>query len=438
MIYLDDIKMPNNINVQKLVTSINESQQMALNYNDILFISLIAGLQISRQWISKRILNRQRYTDTEAANKVKHNDLMKEIGNKSDLALWVLGPTTYDAIKRSSSYWKKTGVGGSNHRYATLAHDPLIGLFVGPINLTSNTITYRTDIAFGTSKVLANNVANPATGYSISTKSNFVYALQKSAETIHENKIILPAAVIKHLLHLASDVDTKQGLIIPGLSMLPDIGAVKSSDINKWLINQHFDSVWFANLFVQYGLAEIVNAIGSILYKFLLYRNTTKTKTFVETKTQKVIAIANAVSASEDVIVAVTRALHGDVVGSVRDLDWGGLVAAVRHIIESDEFKNEIKETIHAWDNIKYNFSTTSEEIESDFHSKLGSIDVAYHDVVQRIQNEYCTYNKLQALAANLNQPGNEMFEYSKAFAQMNETSHILNSKQDIDNFFNN
>ncbi|MFB9768761.1 hypothetical protein [Lactiplantibacillus modestisalitolerans] len=457
------ITVPYENQVQHMVKGINESQSMELNKNDYIFILLIAGLQVARQYINKsKILNRARDTDQEAAKKIKHNEKIEKTINGGDplthksvtmwgnnsflenisvnkqLPLWVLGPTSYDAIRRSSAYWEKTGVSGMNHRYTTLAHDPLIGLVVGPINLLSNTITYNTSLKMGTSYTSPFNTHNPATGYEISRPSSFSQAVYNSIAVIKKDKTILAAAIIKHLLHLASDINTKQGLTIPGMSMLPSIGSVNSRDIDKWLISNHFDFVWFADLFAQYGLAELINVISSILYKFLIYRDTDKDIEFIDAKCKKVIAIANAVSASEDLIVAAIKASTGHVVSALRELDWGGLVAAIKRMFASDEFMLEVKGISESWDAIQFNFKYSTEDVEQMFQNKIKSINNKYEQILLSMQKEYRRYGELEALATNFDQVGDELFSYSIQFAQLNNVHNSLKNKKDIDNFFNN
>lgn len=435
------MSVPYESEVQSLVKNINESQSMSLNKNDIIFVALIAGLQISRQWLNrKKILNRKRFNnDQESAEAVKHNRFMRDVVAKRGYGEWILGPTSYDAIGRTSAYWKKTTISGNNHRYTTLAHDPLIGLLVGPINLLSNTITYNTTTTgIKTSKVLPNDYNNPATGYSISGPTFFSMAV---SDALYETKIdykMLAAAVLKHLIHLASDINTTQGLIIPGLSVLPSVGSIDAQGINRWLIGNKFDSIWFMDLFAQYGIAEFINTISSIMYKFLLYHDTDKSDDFVNAKCKKVIAIANALSSSEDLILATIRALNGDPIGAIRDLDWGGLMATIKRIRESDEFKKEIKSIDSTWDDLSFNFQYSIQDINEDFQQKINQIDKKYQKIIMNMKSEYENYSHLQAMAANLNQPGIDSFGASIEFAKLNKVNNFLKNKEDIDGFFNN
>lgn len=435
-----EFDIPMDGNVQKLVKSINDSQAMELNKNDIMFIGLIAGLQIIRQWLNKtKVLNRERFNDQQEAERVKHNKFMNDIETKKgDRVKWILGPTTYDAIRRSSNHFRKVGVGGRNHRYETLAHDPLVGLLVGPINLLSNTITYNTEIVFGTSNVIPSRPNDPSTGYLISSPSSFMYAINKSIQVVQSDKTALVDAIIKHLLHLASDIGTKQGLIIPGLSLLPNVRKMDGSEVNAWLIKNEFDVIWSADIFAQFGISELINSISSIMYKFLLYRDSKKSKEFINAKCQKVIAIANAVSSAEDLMIAGIRGMTGNWVDALRELDWGGLLATIKRLLQSDEFKNEIKGISHTWDNLVFNARYSAADIENEFQENLKSIDQKYSVIIKKMEQEYLEYGELELLAADLNISGKKMFMKSADFSDLNKVNGTLRSERDINEFFNN
>lgn len=431
--------IPHEKEVQDLVNSINESQRMSLNRDDYLFIGVIVGLQITRQWINRnKILNYKRFSnDQEAAEKIKHNTFMKNHIEKRDYGTWILGPTTYDAISRSTSYWKKTSISGINHRYTVLAHDPLVGLVVGPVNLISNTITYNIN-GIRTSRVVPNFPGNPATGYSISTPTDFSKAFFDTIFIIKDDPDFLKAAILKHLIHLASDINTTQGLVIPGLSLLPNINSINSNEINKWLLKNHFDAIWFGDLLLQGTMAELINYICSIMYKFLLYRNTEETEEFVDAKCKKIIAIGNAISVTEDLSLSVIKAVNGNTVSAIKDLDWGGLVVAIKKIVDSKEFQNEIKTTGHYWDDIKYGQEHSYEDIENEFQNSVNDLNSKYISILKNMELEYKKYNQFEIAASNLKQSGKESFEASVTFANENNVTDYLTDKKGMNNFFNN
>lgn len=438
---MTDLNVPYYNEVQKEIKAINESQATNLNKNDIVFISVIAGLQILRQWISRnKIINRQRLNDQEAARLTKHNTVVEKVTKNKNYGEWILGPTTYDAIVRASDSIERTGVSGVNHRYKTLAHDPLIGLFIGPINLIGESITYsgrESLLPFQTSKAIPIDQNNAATGYQIGQKITFTQTVVDSVAYIKDDKAILPAAIIKHLLHLASDMGTTQGLVIPGLTALPNMGDLKADNVNQWLLANQFDAVWFANVGVQYGLAELINTISGITYSFLSFYNKNISKEIIRRKTDKVLAIANSISTSTDIMRAFING-SVDPIRALRELDWGGLLATIKRIFSSEEFKEDIQNVDKIWNQIYFGMTHSAAQLEDEFQKQLVVIDRKYVQILENMKKEYAYYAKLQSDATNWNQDSSSQVKSSIKFAEHNGVKNILRTKSDRDNFFKN
>lgn len=438
---MSELNLPHGEDVKKLVKRVNDSQELELTRKDLDFVALIAGLQILRQYLSrKKILNMRRLNDQESANLVKHNSVVENVIKNKNYGEWILGPTSYDAIARSSTKITKTGLSGMNHRYKTLAHDPLVGLLVGPINLMSETITFSDEdalISLKTSNVVPTDYGRADSGYQIGEPTTFTTATATSIEYVKNDAMILPAAVVKHLLHLASDVGTQQGLPIPGLSLLPNIGEVTSASVNSWLLENHFDAMWIANIGVQYGLAEFINTISSIIYRFLRYRNSPVSAEIVKRKTDKVIAVANGISTSQDLIRSLMKAQF-DLPNAIRELDFGGLIATIKRLIQSDEFKDDIKNIDKIWNQVVFGMTHSVEDLEIQLQTQLRYIDSKYSQIMEEMLKEYEVYANLQENATNWNQSAKSQFESSVEFAKLNNVTNYLSSKEDIYNFFNN
>lgn len=438
---MTDLNVPYYNEVQREIKSINDSQATNLNKNDIAFIGVIAGLQILRQWLSRnKIINRQRLDDQEAARLTKHNTVVEKVTRNKNYGEWILGPTSYDAIVRVSDNIERTGVSGVNHRYKTLAHDSLIGLLVGPINLISESITYSSGeglLPFQISKAIPIDPSNAATGYQIGHKITFTQTLGDTVAYIKDDKAILPAAIVKHLLHLASDMSTTQGLVIPGLTALPNVGDLKADGMNRWLLDNQFDAVWFANIGAQYGLAELINSISRVTYSFVSFYNKDISKEIIRRKTDKVIAIANSISTSTDIMRAFIRG-SADPIAALRELDWGGLIATIKWIFSSEEFKEDVQNIDKIWNQISFGMTHSIAQLEDEFQKQLTVIDKKYVQILEDMKKEYAYYAKLQSDATNWNQESSSQVKSSIKFAEHNGVKNILRTKKDRDNFFNN
>jgi len=98
---------------------------------------------------------------------------------------------------------------GKNHHAATLGNDPILGYILGTFNIMTSTIT------FNRADLLSRKVNYPnVTKESIS----IIKIVSQVIESEKEDKIRIPAAVARQVLHIQSDKFTKIGLPIPLLS----------------------------------------------------------------------------------------------------------------------------------------------------------------------------------------------------------------------------
>ena len=112
-----------------------------------------------------------------------------------------------------------------NHRFATLGHDPLVGLLVGTVNIMTNTITSTKNKIPSTYHVsYTNEHKDPCI---LSNKASFAIALEKSIDRTKENPKPFVAAFVKQLIHIASDTYTIAGIQLPGSSLVLDENTVE-------------------------------------------------------------------------------------------------------------------------------------------------------------------------------------------------------------------
>ena len=109
---------------------------------------------------------------------------------------------------------------GGDHRSMTLGHDPVLGWFFGTANIMTCTVTRRDLISAhvkcinNTNKIYA--LAN--------THVIFEKVIERFAEKGIDGKLALGAAIVREFIHLKSDIFTKKGLPLPGISSIsPDL-----------------------------------------------------------------------------------------------------------------------------------------------------------------------------------------------------------------------
>lgn len=407
---------------------------MRFDQNDMKFVMIAVALQVARQWLSEKIVDRGRLENQAAAKEIKHSTSAKKIA-QLNYGEWILGPTSYDAIQRTPGEKRRInqpGISGRNHRYKTLGHDPFIGLLVGPINLMSNTLT-RND--FATYKTKPISLHSASTGYLISTPmpGGIIGATTEALNNGISDPKFAAAAVVKHLIHLASDVNTIQGLPIPGA------GALLPDNVNDWLLGNGFDAIWFANIGMQAGLSQMINTITSVTYSWLLYdeKKYGSHEVFNE-KVKKVVAVANAISASANLMRVGLDIAEVNWIEALKHLDIGGLIIAIKAMMNSGEFKKQIHDMIYAFDDIKFGLTVSVADIQAHYERQSLLIDNEFEQVLLEMNAEYDRLDGLMENAINLEGRSIDQFTAAIKLAQYVKVdeSKIIHNQDEGDGYF--
>ena len=190
------------------------SKQTKLTKSDIALLLLTVALQVARQFIFSN--EKFRFNTAADADKAIKKPFGKIIPEKwQDL---LLGPVPYDAVARVNPDGESTGLSGNTHRYRTLGHDPVLGWIFGPINILTSSLT-KSDF------ITTYDVVNLKIGghYTAGTFG----ALNDSIIKAQEDKLNLPAALVKQAIHFGTDYFTKQGLPLPFISSIDNETAQK-------------------------------------------------------------------------------------------------------------------------------------------------------------------------------------------------------------------
>lgn len=232
---------------------------------------------------------------------------------------YIVGHPTvpYDAT-RASGYIDNAGLKISGHRNRTLGHDPILGFIFGTSNILTSTLTNN---LFQTFHVLpkGNLVVQPA-----STLTMF----SKVAERIANEPKALGAAVIKHSLHIATDIYTKEGIPLPFIQTL-------SSDTADFLGQYGIDTGGLLKAVASAKTASLIDSLISATHG-LYFDGTQCTRSQYEVRTKKILAVSSSIAQGSNILkTAVT--------GNILDLDFGGLVYTLHRLIKDIDFITEIK-----------------------------------------------------------------------------------------------
>ncbi|WP_318506118.1 hypothetical protein [Bacillus sp. T3] len=290
------------------------SEKTKLTKGDIAFLLLTVALQVARQFIFSN--EKFRLKATEADNALK-KPLKKVTPNTWHDILF--GPVPYDAVVKVNADSDSTGLSGYTHRYRTLGHDPVLGWIFGPINILTSTLTK-------TNFITTYQVVNRKIGdfYEFGTVGAFNDAVLKA----QEDKLNLPAAVVKQAIHFGTDYFTKQGLPLPFVSSL-------DNDLAQKLVQQFNIDTYSVTRGAT--LSVFINSIVGLIHSLFYNPKKHGSRELYEVRTRKILLIANIIASTSNVIyVALSKDL--------KKLDLGGILVTIGRIISDLSFIAKIEQ----------------------------------------------------------------------------------------------
>lgn len=328
----------------ELIEEIDRQFQEAtkLDQKDIIFLFSAIALQCARQYIIGALS--QRMDDQMAAKQVKgkhkeHSDRHHRYYNPS-LDEVLRNPVPFDANVGSNG--ALSGGGRLGHRVKTAGHDPLLGLIFGTANIATSTLT--TVPNFQSYHIITGQVngARDVFGNHANTMLVLKYTKDKILSKDFEQMKIVAAALVKEVIHLRSDVHTKNSLPLPVIgtfspqlaSNLADVG-LDVANLQKWGR--------------QAGYSVLINVIIGMLHG-LFYREGEIDRDSFMVKTKKILNYSNIIASSSNVIAVAIGSVAGTVSSnpklvkkSLDYLDVGGIAVTILQLIHDRQKVYEIK-----------------------------------------------------------------------------------------------
>ena len=278
-------------------------EKTSLDKIDVAFLFLAAGIQCLRWYFLPN--SKYRLTSKEG------DELMRKITPKSWQDI-LLAPVPYDAIQGGAE--NDAGLGGMNHRYKTLGHDPIAGWVFGSVNILSDSLTKNDFTSYRVSNMV---ITEP-----IPTTEIFSLAYDQT----RADKMNLPTAIARQALHFGSDYFTKLSLPIPFVSMLSD-------DAAKWLTQNRID---MRIVIRSATLAGLVNMLIAWLHRLFYDPEKYTSPKVYEVKTRKILRYSNVIASSSNV-------LYTAISGDLDRLDVGGILVTLWNLLHDMKFKHEVK-----------------------------------------------------------------------------------------------
>lgn len=280
-------------------------------------------------------------TDTELAKKTPFHkeEHSRRFNNRyycsrEEIAI---NPVPFDAIQRTQdTEWFASldggipGFNGFNHRTKVLGHDPLLGLIFGTANIMTSTIT-RNDFCSwhivthghertyktGIKTIQLDSIAEPA-----STIEIFTSIGERLSSEGKEGWMTLGCALLKEIVHLFSDINSRQSLPLP---IVPVFSEKLARELSLYGLN--FGTI------VQGGFASMtINFVMAFLHR--LCRTKDENEQMYKVRTRKIIEYANTLATFSDIAYTIFLAYIGDK-NALRKFDLGGAMVGCYQICHS-------------------------------------------------------------------------------------------------------
>ena len=231
---------------------------------------------------------------------------------------------------------------GANHRFATIAHDPLIGLVFGTANIMTNTITCvksPLNISGLEIPVITTNHVIYTSNYShpvIGTYGSTTMMLGNMIKRIPDEPVAFVAALIKQIIHIGTDMFTPCGIQFP-------VANIVLSNTNVEKITKYIGWGDLIKVSTSAKIAELINTVISILHTLVHDFSDGVEPELYSVRTRKIILYSNAIATGSNVIWVGANVGAGDK-SQVKNLDIGGLIVLMKRLYTDTEYIQQIKE----------------------------------------------------------------------------------------------
>ena len=231
---------------------------------------------------------------------------------------------------------------GANHRFATLGHDPILGLIFGTGNIMTNTITcVKTPLDIGGVgiPVLTTNHVVYTSDYKdprIATYGSTTIMLKEMIERTKDQPSALVASLIKQIIHIGTDLYTPCGIQIPGANLV-----LSNTEVER--MTKYISAGDIIKVGTSVKLAELINLLISTIHTLMYDPMTTSSRDLYSVRTRKIIMYSNVIATGSNVLWVGANMAAGNE-GAIKQLDIGGLIVTIQRLINDTEYIRQIKE----------------------------------------------------------------------------------------------
>lgn len=242
----------------------------------------------------------------------------------------------YDATRYEAENFKIFK--GANHRFATLGHDPVLGLMFGTSNIMTNSITCVRDanvFGIGARIPATYSVSYDAFGKNpqIGPPTGTVEMLVAAGRRVVSEPDAAAAALIKQLIHIGTDLYTPCGIQIPFANLVLDKAHTE-------ILTKYVNTGDVLKVGVQAGMTAFINWLIAALHGCsLIFKDdgSDYCTEMYQARTKKIILISNTIATSSSVVQA-------SITKNPKCLDLGGAAVLLYRLFSDARFVSRLKE----------------------------------------------------------------------------------------------
>lgn len=309
-----------------------------LNKLDVSFLFLALALQIVRQYTRTKFP--ERLDDQTAAKNTKghvkevsdrthryYNPSLEEIrGSKEKPPC----PVPFDANIGANGALR--GGKQMGHRVTALGHDPILGLVFGTANIATSTLTNKDLQSY---HIYTNDMGRDY----FRNRANTGLVLSKTKDKLlhegMEGKEKVGASLFKEIIHLNSDLHTKNSLPLPVVTVI-DAGLAAD------LAQNGLDMANIVAVGKQATFSIFINTMISMLHGLFYDASVEYSREVYEVRTRKILSYSNFIASASNLIYVGANASLGNE-NAWKSLDIGGLLVTLYRITTDAKFIRQVK-----------------------------------------------------------------------------------------------
>ena len=236
--------------------------------------------------------------------------------------------------------------GGKGHRAATLGHDPILGLIFGTANIATRTVTLSKPLLdsyhvkyghFVTGEGKLSKNKDDYFAEKADIDKILLYGIKEKVlyEEGMEGLVLFLVSLGKEIIHLRSDILSKESLQIPFTSLNMNV-------VNK-LAEYNIDMASMYTIGKQATMSILINQIIRYVHQLIIgHLEENIDMSFLEVRTRKILSYSNVIASTSNVLEVGIRSMLGDV-SSINKLDIGGLGVTIYRVISDSRYQKRIK-----------------------------------------------------------------------------------------------